>query len=110
MEAAASQSGGDDIYRRLNKLEESQVRQELTLGRIEEDLKAINDNLKVLTEIQLEQVRAREEVKAQFDKAHNAALRAHARLDKVEANLSRAVWVVLTVVMVAVLASVGLAK
>ena len=37
-------------------------------------------------------------------------MRAHERLDKVESNLNRAVWVVLTMVMVAVLASVGIAR
>ena len=104
MKEASGAPGGDDIYRRLHKLEESQARQEMTLERIEEDLKAINENLKLLTEIQLEQVRSREEMRAQFEKAHSAAIRAHERIDKIEANLSRAMWVVLTVVIAGVIA------
>ena len=99
----------DDVYQRLKKLEESQVRQEMMLGRIEQDLDAVNQNLKVLTEIQMEQVRSREEARAQFEKVQASATRAHQRIDRVEANLTRAVWVVLTVVIAGVIAGKALA-
>lgn len=106
-----SQSGYPaDVYQRLKKLEESQVRQEMMLGRIEQDLDAVNQNLKVLTEIQMEQVRNREEMRAQFEKAIASSKRAHERIDRVENNLSRAVWLVLSVVIVASLANIGLGK
>ena len=94
----------DDVYQRLKKLEESQVRQEIVLGRIEQDLDAVNKNLKVLTEIQLEQVRNKEEMRAQYEKAIASATRAHQRIDRVESHLSRAMWVVLTVVIAGVIA------
>lgn len=99
-----------DVYQRLKKLEESQVRQEIMLGRIEQDLDAVNKSLKVLTEIQLEQVRNKEEMRAQFEKAIATATRAHQRIDRVESHLSRAMWVVLTVVIAGVIAGKALIR
>ena len=94
----------EDVYQRLKKLEESQVRQEIVLGRIEQDLEAVNKNLQVLTEIQMEQVRNKEEMKSLYEKSLNAANRAHQRIDRVESHLARAVWLVLTVVITGVIA------
>lgn len=90
----------DDINSRL-------IRLETAMETMSKELVKVNANLKVLTEIQVEQVRSREEMRNLFGEADKKADRAHQRIDKVEANLSRAVWLVLTVVIVAALAQVG---
>ena len=93
----------EDINNRLTRLE-------VAMETMSKELVKINANLETLANIQVEQARAREEVRALFDKAEGTAIRAHERIDRVESNLSRAVWVVLTVVIVASLANIGLTK
>ena len=84
----------DEVYQRLKKLEESQIRQEMLLQKIEADLKVVGENLKTLTDVQVEQVRAREETYKLFETTNAKADAAHRRLDRIDAHIQRVAWAI----------------
>jgi len=88
------------------------VNKELSLrfNQVATQLEKLADRLDGMVNFKLELAKKDVEHDANVDVAISTAKRSHERIDKVEQNLSRAVWLVLTVVIIAVMANVGISK
>ena len=85
-----------EIEKRLTVVERSIVKMQEVVGQMKDELVKININLKTLTDVQIEQVRHREHVDAIEREMREGLKRAHQRIDRIEASISRFVWIVLT--------------
>lgn len=91
-----------DMETRLRRVEDGMIKLETTLEQVGHELKRVNDNLVVLTDIQKAQVQHREETKNMFEKAYGVATRAHERIDKIEGVLTKVNWTILTIIIAGV--------
>lgn len=99
-----------EVERRLSSVERTMTKMESVMESNSHSLQKIEETLETLTSIQVQQAKDRAEFNAKVLDCKGGLDRAHKRIDKVEGNQTWAVRIILTIVIAAVLASIGLSK
>ena len=97
-----------ELESRMDSVERAIVKLEAAIEAVVNSVQRVSQSLDQLTRMQIDQATDRSERLAQYSECKTAIARAHARLDKIETNLTRVVLIVLGAVIAAVLANAGL--
>lgn len=99
-----------EIDTRLSAVERAMLKMEAILQSNSKSLSKIEETMETLTSLQISQAKDRAEFNAKVADCKGGLERAHKRIDRIESKLWKSVGIVLTIIVGAVLSSIGLGK